>query len=361
MTPAPSLSAFHFDVRRVLQPIAPDAPAGQSLRYEGIYDRIRLWRQEDDPVLQQGVWKTTLKKADWPSVEKACIEALETQSKDVQIAAWLVEAWVHLYGFAGLREGFRLMAAVCENFWDELYPQVEDGDAEFRISPFIWLNDRLPTFLKLIPVTAPQSDDVKAYCWADWETACRPRNHAESDKDNSRVTQARFQQSAMLTSTLFLRSTVHQIRAALQEAAGLEAVLNRRCGADSPSLRQFTIILDPLRGLLEGILSQRPEEEDGQPMENDPMSQTEEPAAEEGAASTFHVGPIRSRSEAYLRLEEAAEYLARTEPHSPTPYLIKRAIAWGGMRLEDLLPELVRNRGELDGIFDLLHISKGAG
>jgi type VI secretion system protein ImpA len=78
------------------------------------------------------------------------------------------------------------------------------------------------------------------------------------------------------------------------------------------------------------------------------------------AVPMSHSGPIRSRAEAYMRLEEVAEYLARTEPHSPTPYLIKRAISWGGMRLEDLLPELVRNRGELDEIYDLLRISKGS-
>ena len=58
---------------------------------------------------------------------------------------------------------------------------------------------------------------------------------------------------------------------------------------------------------------------------------------------------------------EAADYLARTEPHSPTPYLVRRAIAWGSMRLEDLLPELVRNDGELTEICRLLQISHNAG
>jgi predicted component of type VI protein secretion system len=69
-------------------------------------------------------------------------------------------------------------------------------------------------------------------------------------------------------------------------------------------------------------------------------------------------GPILSRDDAYRRLAEAADYLARTEPHSPTPYLVRRAIAWGGMRLEDLLPELVRNSNELGEICRLLQIEK---
>jgi type VI secretion system protein ImpA len=68
--------------------------------------------------------------------------------------------------------------------------------------------------------------------------------------------------------------------------------------------------------------------------------------------------PIRTRDDAYKCLSEAADFLARTEPHSPTPYLVRRAIAWGGMRLEDLLPELVRSQDELGQIYNLLQIGR---
>jgi len=68
------------------------------------------------------------------------------------------------------------------------------------------------------------------------------------------------------------------------------------------------------------------------------------------------VGGIRSRAEAYQRLAEAAEYLMRTEPHSPAPYLVKRAIAWGNMTLDQLLPELIRNDGTLTEVAELLNI-----
>jgi type VI secretion system protein ImpA len=77
------------------------------------------------------------------------------------------------------------------------------------------------------------------------------------------------------------------------------------------------------------------------------------PAEEEGEA--LHAGaPIRSRSEAYRRLTEAADYLQRTEPHSPTPYLVRRAVAWGGMSLGELLQELVQSDSDLNAIYTLL-------
>ena len=50
-------------------------------------------------------------------------------------------------------------------------------------------------------------------------------------------------------------------------------------------------------------------------------------------------GPITSRAQAYKMLDAAADYLLRAEPHSPAPYLVKRAVTWGRMPLQDLLKE----------------------
>ena len=49
--------AFAFNVSSLLAPISEKRPAGESLRYEGTYDRIMEARREDDPSLEQGVWK----------------------------------------------------------------------------------------------------------------------------------------------------------------------------------------------------------------------------------------------------------------------------------------------------------------
>jgi type VI secretion system protein ImpA len=81
-----------------------------------------------------------------------------------------------------------------------------------------------------------------------------------------------------------------------------------------------------------------------------------EPVITHDAVATPLLPPIRSRAEAYRRLAEVADYLIRTEPHSPAPYLIRRAISWGGMTLEQLLPELVANEPALKDLERLLKI-----
>ncbi|HSS77214.1 MAG TPA: type VI secretion system ImpA family N-terminal domain-containing protein, partial [Thermoanaerobaculia bacterium] len=98
------------DLETLLTPISADAPAGEPLRYSGLYDAVEAARREDDPELPQGVWQTALKRADWREVERLCLEALETRGKDLQVAAWLLEAWTRSDGLTGTLRGLALMA-----------------------------------------------------------------------------------------------------------------------------------------------------------------------------------------------------------------------------------------------------------
>lgn len=65
-------------------------------------------------------------------------------------------------------------------------------------------------------------------------------------------------------------------------------------------------------------------------------------------------GPIRDRAHAYRLLQDVADYLSKHEPHSPTPYLLRRAVAWGGMPLPDLLREVVHQEGDLSRYLAML-------
>jgi type VI secretion system protein ImpA len=358
MYPIRVQKTLQFETGSMLQPISAESPTGESLRYEGTYDKIREARTEDDPVLSRGVWKQPMKRADWSDVAALSLGALQHRTKDLQIAAWLTEAWLHLYGFPGLREGMRVIAGLCEAFWDNLYPQAESGDSmEYRVAPVDWINDKLAPVVRLLPITEPASDDVKAYCWDDWESSTRPR---PGDSPNQGATQAQFQQSVLLTSTGFYLNLLEEVESAVAAASGLESVLRKHCGDEAPSLRQLANTLDSIRGLIVSILNRR----DITPPAPAPQPSTAavaNPAPEaphHDDREPISGRPIRSRDDAYKCLSEAADYLARTEPHSPTPYLVRRAIAWGGMRLEDLLPELVRSQDELGQINRLLQIGR---
>src|SRR5947208_289654 len=115
----------------LLNPIPGENPSGANLRYAPTYDKIKEARREDDDA-PQGEWRRERKLADWPTVIKLTTEALFKKSKDLQLAAWLTEALIKRNGIAGLLDGLQVLGGLVENFWDNLYPELEDGDAEYR-------------------------------------------------------------------------------------------------------------------------------------------------------------------------------------------------------------------------------------
>ena len=355
-----SVLTFPIDVQALLQPIAGYNPAGESLRYEGTYDRIADARREDDPNLSQGIYKSALKRADWATAEAICIEALTTRTKDLQIAAWLLEAWIHRYGFAGVAKGLMLMAALCEEFWDYLYPSAEDGDFEGRIASFEWLEQKVALKLKLIPLTAPDEIGGESYSYVDWESACHFENLAMKDPralqealEKINPTVATFRAAVSATDHSLYIELLESVEEAMDACVMVEQVLDQKCGKQAPGLGQFKHALGSIHQLIAQDLHAREVVE--------PEEANEEYFTTAAAGDTdielWTSGPIRSRTDAYRRLSEAADYLLRTEPHSPTPYLVKRAVDWGTMSLPELLQQIVRNEGELSEIDRLLRLT----
>ena len=144
----------------LLNPIPGDNPSGKTLRYDPVYDKIREARREED-VLPQGDWSREVKKADFPLVIKMATEALSTKSKDLQLAAWLTEAIMFRDHIAGLREGLDFLRGLMETFWDTLYPEIDDGDLEFRAGPIAWVGSKLDGGVRRLPLTKNKLDYFK--------------------------------------------------------------------------------------------------------------------------------------------------------------------------------------------------------
>ena len=363
-----------LDMDRLLQPISAEQPSGASLRYDPLYDRIREARRRDDPSLEQGIWQTQLKMADWRLVRNLCVEALETRTKDLQIAAWFLEALIHSEGFSGARQGLDLVNRLCQDHWDTLFPAIDGEDLEARVAPIEWIDQKLSLEIKRIPVTEPTIEDAAPLSWADWQAGFLLENAAQKSPDvmkealtEGKVTQAQFITSCTLTPKSHFIGVREEIARGLELTATLGNFLDEKCGILSPSLVQLRNALSGVNDLVADILAKREDEGEEDEGEGEPLALVE--TGEAGEVVGQHeetVSPppsdshIRTRDEAYRALSQAADYLLRTEPHSPTPYLVKRAVAWGRLPLEGLLTEIVRNDTEREELFRLLRIG-GAG
>jgi len=362
-------SPFAVDIETLLAPISADKPSGESLRYTTVFDEIKKLRTEDDPALPMGVWQKPLKKADWPAVAAICLDALETRSKDLQIAGWLTEAWVELGGFYGLQRGLQLIAALAESFWADLHPQLQDDDLAYRLAPLLWLDGQLPLRLKRLTVTAPQGDSV-AYDWIAFESSRALANLARADAraaqkaiERGGITEEKFLVSVSLTPTEFYLAIAGQLEDAQEALGQLAEVLDQLAGADAPSFPGLRTQLADFAHLAGAVLNER--RESGELA--DPAEADETAFADGGPggghpgdlAGAVRAGRIKNRADAYRMLAEAAEYLARTEPHSPVPYLVRRAVGWGNFTLAELLQELLADKSDLRTINKLLGIKEG--
>ncbi|KFE64433.1 type VI secretion system protein TssA [Hyalangium minutum] len=350
------------DLEPLLRPISPEAPSGRSLRYEPLYDQLREARREDDPTLPQGVWQAPLKRANWAQVVELCQHALTRDSKDLQLAAWLTEAWGFQQGFAGLARGLWLTRALVERFWDSLWPALEEGDAEARLAPLTWLDDRLPTVLGQVPLVRTQGPNAVSHGFADWQQilhqekrggAPKAASDEEEEADSAEegpLTRERFLDIASQMPAVGLGTLAREMDALLKASSALEQALDAKLGRASALLRRTREVLGGLQALATTLRASSAKEEPG--------AVAGTPA--DGESPELPTGPgtnpraIRSREEAYQWLSLASDYLRRTEPHSPVPYLVKRAVLWGQLPLEQLLQELIPNASHLEAIHSLL-------
>lgn len=356
-----------------------DGPCGPSLRYDPVYDRIKEARRAD-PDLPQGVWERELKRAEWPTVRDLCIETLSTRTKDLQLAFWLTEAWTHLEGFRGFRRGIDLICSLCEDFWDDIHPEIgEDGDLDYRMGPIQWANDHFSRQLALVPITEPEGEE-RPYTLHSWHEVLRIENLRERDRAaadreaKNKPSRGVFEASVSLTPVEYYIDLVTVVEAAIGEVDRLDDILERQAGNEAPSIAKIRGVLTELDERARRYLSDKggelPTEAEPEAEEETASEEASDTAAGDAAEETTmaeakteqsgsgHTGPIDSRAEAYRRLSEAADYLMRTEPHSPVPYLIRRAVVWGNKSFGELLVELMENGGDHQRVLRLLGLNE---
>ncbi|MCA3364253.1 MAG: type VI secretion system protein TssA [Roseomonas sp.] len=339
------------DYASLLAPIPGDDPGGADLRYDPLYDRIKELRREDDRRASRGVWITKLKVADWVGTAQLCAEVLTKHSKDLQIAAWLVDAIAARDGLGRLPPALDFLATLSQDFWPVLWPRREpEHEDDPREAVFIWLDGRLTEAVMLTSIA--QHEEFKP-TWQDRISAQRnppaPARRA-SNTAPPELTLALVEEAVDRTPTEFLQTLairVSQCRAALDRFKLKLSALHDDGG---PSFNRFNTALSTVAAWVRPVLLRRGIDLDGEnPPAAGPVTEerTEEapaaPRPEEDMTMPISDGPISSREEAYRVLESVAGFLERSEPHSPVPLLVRRAISWGRMPLPQLLAELMQD------------------
>jgi type VI secretion system protein ImpA len=346
----------------LLNPVLGDNPAGVSLRYDPITEKIKEARREDLDV-PQGEWKTAIKAADYPLVIKLAGEAFAKRGKELQLAAWLVDAHVRVEGFGVLAPALRFLHDFLDQYWDTLYPAVvEEDDLELRAAPLDGLGAKLGEPLGFLPITQ------KKLSWLKYQESRSVGYEADantSEKQQARetkisegkITAEEFDEGVETTSREFLVEKLKQLNEGLAEAEGLSEFCDEKFGQYAPSFLKTRDAIEEIASIVKILINRKPAPPDeiqeevvldddisvslDSEVESNAYSETSESEGETDSTSSYDeissalgersaVDPS-SIEDVNGQLAAICSFLRRNDPDDPTPYLLLRANVWGRM------------------------------
>jgi type VI secretion system protein ImpA len=327
--------------------IPGENPSGTDLRYDNkllIFDKIKEARRQDDE-LEQGAWKNERKTANWPLVIKLAQDALATVSKDLQLAGYLSEALLQTERFSGLRAGLDFTYRLLTEFWDSVYPAIEDGDRELRARPLAWINITLDLPIKTTPIVSAGYSDIsykesRLVGYEDQVKTDKDRKARSEMIQRGKLAPDVFDKAFADTPKSFYLQAEKDLDACLETVSKLEAFCDEKLEDDSPGFTKLKAALTDVRHTVH-ILLEKKREKEPDPVEEPPAEQFEEmPAggldstssiAVQGTALPLGAEPADMR-QAIAMVVVAAAFIRKREPCNPAPYLMLRGLRWGELR-----------------------------
>lgn len=354
-------------LERLLTPLDGSHPTGLPVRGTMMYRMVEQARRSDDATLPMGSWAVELKHANWPKTSSLIANVLSGSAKDLQLAAWLLEAEIHQRGFAALAPCITLLRGLCDRWWETLHPQGEHGDFDARINIVRWLNEKLIPALSLIPLV---DDGERVASWSQWELAHHYERlqavHGKLPEEAQEA--ANLDQLRNFLSGIpidHLRVSYATLADGRTSVAEFEASLRHHLDVEAPSLSKLDDFLARAQSPLRSEIARR-----GESLETPSDVKEAETTPESGVAASEAFGdadPVgdmggifSDRERAYQALAEIAEFLMQVEPHSPVPYLLRRAVRWGELNTAELYQEIFMRSNAQINVFELLGIQAGS-
>lgn len=384
-------------VATLAHPFKGENPAGKDVRYGPAYDTIsRLRRALSEEFLPEGVWTTTTDVRQLrPQIEALCLDVLTTQSKDLQVAFWLTEAWCHKSGLTGLEEGLRVVQKLEQAFGERLYPHVTDADsAEHMLNLLEWWTDTLVSGLFETKLIAPDQPGLSSFTWGQYLATLKHHKLSKKQKDPSKYlaregagTLEDLQTSSKETYVSFYEALQQQAQRTKDAVSGLEQAFERRLsrheisaggvfrpvekaldhlaqqaeklvaeGKPDPLARQLKKKLrllgrkdtpDPSADVVQALPSEASASEV-------PSSSTKEDVPPTPTSSKDVPAAAMTRKGAYQKLEEVADFLMTSEPQSPVPHLLKKIRTWESKNYTQLLEDMGSDAATLQVLGRLL-------
>ena len=317
-----------INIEQLLQPIDTDNPQGIDVRDDTdaqvqYYDlkemRQQLQRQQQDALLNGELIPSS---APWEAVVTQATTLLTEYTKDLEIAAWLVEALVQQQGFSGFIDGINLLNELIDQYNDTLYPADEEDEEDeeyIRLLPLTILSGNnqpgtLVTALNLTPLFTVDADAISTWDIQQAGSQQSQKSVADLTKLIDRVAEDN------------ITARQESLQQAEESIARLETTLDKHYGHHAPSLRQLKEAIGTCQQAFKQLLP-----------EAQPEVATDSTNDNEAKKTTAP----EQRSTAITAIQTALQYYQMVEPHSPINYLLQRSLRWAQTDLTTIFNELI--------------------
>jgi len=360
------------DIEALLAPISGENSAGENLKNKELYDKIKKKRQAGNP-LEYLERPEGLAVPDWPAVVELAVEALSARTKDLQIAAWLAEAWMkhgRIDRLAGLREGLILMRGLLDRYWDNLYPAIDPEDDEGPLTSrgnifgaMAGERGSLSIAIQSIPLTEGTGGARYSYSqwskkneaapsWNDPEKQQRYQSYVDRGLIERAILDDEWNKAKASSKPEFCHGRLALLDECRNELKALDRVMVEKFGRETPGLRGLEKAIEDVHSLVAKMVKEKSPIDGG---DNDGGPGTGDGAGIDDGLNPDS-GSIATRRDALRLLGRVAEFFRRTEPHSPVSYLLQRAVRWGEMPLDQWLGEVVKDSTVLENLREMLGV-----
>jgi type VI secretion system protein ImpA len=309
--------------------------------------------------------------SEWQEVIKLSENILDTQQKDLEIAAWFIEGLVRKSQFSGLKVGLTRLYDLIDQHWDDLFPRDEVEGLEALVSPISGLSgyDSPGTLIMpLMSVGLTQGQTADPFAVWQYQQIIEADNITNENDKSARLdtigyTLADIESERDASSDTFYT----QLQQDLQDCTNLHekimSIFDEKCGLQAPSATNLRNCLTDVQMYLRFLLKNSHfailnADSNGASSQNTSSDASLPPKSTDFSKATVS-DTISSREQAFSLLNTVADYFASSEPHSPLPYVLRRAVRWGRLPLHELIPELIQDEHSRDGVFQLTGIDNG--
>ncbi len=307
-----------IDIDALLVPISEEAPSGENLEYAGIAELERLSTGSPgklDPDTREMVGA---EEPEWRKVRVAALE-LFSQTKDLRAAVILTRALIALEGLPGLSAGLELVKRLCNDFWDTVYPPLDaemDNDPLERLNALTNLDDAEGLLRSLRSTRILESRQVGSYTFRDLDIMVGRITPPEG----AQVPNMALFEAAWRTGSEEANAQRREAVEASLAACNDILRLFREKTNDTPTLDGLRQSLKRLAELYAQLVGEA--EPETEQVSADGTGASPSPAG----GGAFAVGAIASRVDAVKTLQQVAAFVRKSEPSSPAPMFIDRAV-----------------------------------